>query len=208
MADGAPRRPAHFSRPLKLYFRQQNASPTQLAGYQWEFNVIKDDPKTANAWCMPGGKVAVYSGILPLCKDENGLAVVMAHEISHAVAKHGAERMSDQLVAQLGGTALSTALSQNPTATTNLFQQAVGIGTQVGLLKFSRRQESEADHLGLIFMAMAGYNPEGAIPFWERMAAQNQSATPEFLSDHPADATRIADIKTQLPEAMKYYKAR
>ena len=195
-----------ISQAVELYFKQQGQS-AQLAGYQWEFNLI-DDPKTANAWCMPGGKVAVYSGILPLCKDENGLAVVMAHEISHAVAKHGAERMSDQLVAQYGSTALSTALSQNPGATTNLFQQAVGIGTQVGLLKFSRRQESEADHLGLIFMAMAGYDPQGAIPFWQRMEAQNQSTTPEFLSDHPADATRVADIKAQMPEALKYYKAR
>ena len=195
-----------ISQAVERYFQQQGQS-AQLDGYQWEFNLI-DDPKTANAWCMPGGKVAVYSGILPLTKDENGLAVVMAHEISHAVAKHGAERMSDQLVAQYGGTALSTALSQNPTATTNLFQQAVGMGTQIGLLKFSRRQESEADHLGLIFMAMAGYNPEGAIPFWERMEAENQSTTPEFLSDHPADATRVADIKAEMPEAMKYYKAR
>ncbi|GAB3635005.1 M48 family metallopeptidase [Hymenobacter arcticus] len=195
-----------ISQAVELYFKQQGQS-AQLEGYQWEFNLI-DDPKTVNAWCMPGGKVAVYSGILPLTKDETGLAVVMAHEISHAVAKHGAERMSDQLAAQVGGAALSTALSQNPTATKNLFQQAVGMGTQVGLLKFSRRQESEADHLGLIFMAMAGYNPSGAVPFWERMAAQSQSNTPEFLSDHPADATRIADIQAQLPEALKYYKPR
>ncbi len=191
---------------VEQYFRQQGQS-NQLEGYQWEFNLI-DDPKTVNAWCMPGGKVAVYSGILPLTRDETGLAVVLGHEISHAVAKHGAERMSDQLAAQLGGTALSTALSQNPTTTTNLFQEAVGVGTQGLLLKFSRRQESEADHLGLIFMAMAGYNPEAAIPFWERMAAQSQNNTPEFLSDHPADATRIADIQRLLPEAMKYYKPR
>ena len=132
-----------ISQAVELYFKQQGQS-AQLEGYQWEFNLI-DDPKTVNAWCMPGGKVAVYSGILPLTRDENGLAVVMAHEISHAVAKHGAERMSDQLAAQLGGTALSTALSQNPTATKNIFQQAVGVGTQGLLLKFSRRQESEAD---------------------------------------------------------------
>ena len=191
---------------VELYFKQQGQS-SQLEGYQWEFNLI-DDPKTVNAWCMPGGKVAVYSGILPLTRDETGLAVVMGHEISHAVAKHGAERMSDQLAAQLGGTALSTALSQNPTTTKNLFEQAVGAGTQGLLLKFSRRQESEADHLGLIFMAMAGYNPAAAIPFWERMAAQSQSNTPEFLSDHPADATRIADIQRLLPEAQNYYKPR
>ncbi|WP_151089133.1 M48 family metallopeptidase [Hymenobacter baengnokdamensis] len=191
---------------VEQYFKQQGQS-SQLEGYQWEFNLI-DDPKTVNAWCMPGGKVAVYSGILPLTRDENGLAVVLGHEISHAVAKHGAERMSDQLAAQLGGTALSTALSQNPTVTNTLFQQAVGVGTQGMLLKFSRRQESEADHLGLIFMAMAGYNPEGAIPFWERMAAQSQTNMPAFLSDHPSDATRIADLKSLMPEALKYYKPR
>ena len=182
------------------YFAQQGQS-SQLEGYQWEFNLI-DDPKTVNAWCMPGGKVAVYSGILPLTKDETGLAVVLGHEISHAVARHGAERMSDQLVAQLGTSALSTAVSKNPAQTAEIFNSAVGIG----LLKFSRTQESEADHLGLIFMAMAGYNPDQALPFWQRMAAQSQGGTPEFLSDHPADATRIADIQRLLPEARKYYK--
>ena len=195
---------------VEQYFRQQNQSD-QLSGYQWEFNLI-DDPKTVNAWCMPGGKVAVYTGILPLTKDETGLAVVMGHEIAHAVAKHGSERMSDQMLAQLGTSAVSSALSKNPAATNNIFLNAVGTGTQLGaqglLLKFSRNQESEADHLGLIFMAMAGYNPAQAIPFWQRMAAQNQSTTPEFLSSHPADATRVADIQRLLPEAQKYYKPR
>jgi predicted Zn-dependent protease len=191
---------------VEQYFRQQGQS-SQLEGYAWEFNLI-DDPKTVNAWCMPGGKVAVYSGILPLTRDDAGLAVVLGHEISHAVARHGAERMSDQLLAQAGTTVLSTALSQNPSTTRSLFMQAVGAGTQVGMLKFSRNQESEADHLGLIFMAMAGYNPAAALPFWQRMAAQSQGSTPEFLSDHPADATRIADIQRLLPEAQKYYKPR
>ena len=195
---------------VERYFRDQGQS-SQLEGYQWEFNLI-DDQKTVNAWCMPGGKVAVYSGILPLTRDETGLAVVLGHEISHAVAKHGSERMSDQMVAQLGTAALSTALTKNPTATNNLFMNAIGAGAQVGsqvvMLKLSRNQESEADHLGLIFMAMAGYNPAQALPFWQRMAAQSQNTTPEFLSDHPADATRIADIQRLLPEAQKYYKAR
>jgi predicted Zn-dependent protease len=191
---------------VQQYFKEQGQSD-QLSGYNWEFNLI-DDPKTVNAWCMPGGKVVVYTGILPLTQNEEGLAVVLGHEISHAVAKHGAERMSDQLVAQLGSTALSTALSQNPTMTKNIFLGAVGAGSQLGMLAFSRRQESEADHLGLIFMAMAGYNPEGAIGFWQRMAAQSQNSTPAFLSDHPADAQRIADIKADMPEALKYYKAR
>ena len=187
---------------VEQYFRQQGQS-SQLEGYQWEFNLI-DDPKTVNAWCMPGGKVAVYTGILPLTRDDNGLAVVLGHEISHAVAKHGSERMSDQLVAQGVTTTLSAALSKNPQQTNELFSSAVGIG----LLKFSRNQESEADHLGLIFMAMAGYDPAQALPFWQRMAAQSQGGTPEFLSDHPADATRIADIQRLLPEAQKYYKPR
>ncbi len=195
---------------VELYFRQQNKS-SQLEGYQWEFNLI-DDPKTVNAWCMPGGKVAVYTGILPLTRDETGLAVVMGHEIAHAVAKHGSERMSDQIVAQYGAMAISTAITKDPAATNSLFASAVGTGTnavaQGVLLKFSRNQESEADHLGLIFMAMAGYNPAQAIPFWERMAAQSQNTTPEFLSSHPADATRIADLKRLLPEAQKYYKPR
>jgi len=195
---------------VEQYFQQQGQS-SQLAGYQWEFNLI-DDSKMVNAWCMPGGKVAVYTGILPITRDETGLAVVMGHEIAHAVAKHGAERMIDQMLAQLGTTAVSTALTKNPGATQSIFASAVGTGTsalaQGALLKFSRNQESEADHLGLIFMAMAGYNPAQAIPFWERMAAQSQNTTPEFLSSHPADATRIADLQRLLPEAQKYYKPR
>ena len=184
----------------------QNNLQGQLDGYQWEFNLV--DNKEANAWCMPGGKVVVYTGILPLTRDENGLAVVMGHEISHAVARHGAERMSDQLATQAGGQLLSAALSQNPTQTKNMFLSAVGVGSQLGMLHFSRTQESEADHLGLIFMAMAGYDPRGALPFWQRMAAQSQNNTPGLLSDHPTDATRIADIKRLLPEAEKYYKPR
>ena len=184
----------------------QNNLQGQLDGYQWEFNLV--DNKEANAWCMPGGKVVVYTGILPLTRDENGLAVVMGHEISHAVARHGAERMSDQLATQAGGQLLSAALSQNPTQTKNMFLSAVGVGSQLGMLHFSRTQESEADHLGLIFMAMAGYDPRGALPFWQRMAAQSQNNTPGLLSDHPTDAARIADIERLLPEAQKYYKPR
>ena len=192
---------------VEAYFRQQNASD-QLAGYQWEFNVIQDD-KQQNAWCMPGGKVAVYTGILPITQDENGLAVVMSHEIAHAVAKHGSERMSQGLVQQLGGQALSAALSSNAPATQQLALQAFGVGSQIGLLKYGRNQESEADHLGLIFMAMAGYNPDGAITFWQRMEASSSGAAPpEFLSTHPSNGTRIADIERELPEARKYYTAR
>ena len=192
---------------VESYFRQQNASD-QLAGYQWEFNVIQDD-KQQNAWCMPGGKVSVYTGILPITQDETGLAVVMAHEIAHAVAKHGSERMSQSLVQQLGGQALSAALSTNAPATQQLALQSFGVGSSIELLRYGRSQESEADHLGLIFMALAGYNPNGAITFWQRMdARENQASPPEFLSTHPSNGTRIADIQRELPEARKYYKPR
>jgi predicted Zn-dependent protease len=177
----------------------------QLDGYQWEFNLVES--KEVNAWCMPGGKVVVYTGIISVAKDENGLAVVMGHEIAHAVAKHGNERMSQGLLTQLGGVALAVALRDKPQQTQQLFMNAFGVGAQVGvLLPFSRVQESEADHLGLIFMSMAGYDPHGAVTFWERMAQQGGSKPPEFLSTHPSDQTRINKIKAELPEALKYYQ--
>ncbi|MGE5352678.1 MAG: M48 family metallopeptidase [Syntrophothermus sp.] len=188
---------------VEKYMADNNLSD-QLKGYQWEFNLV--DSKEVNAWCMPGGKVVVYTGILPLTQDESGLAVVLGHEISHAVAKHGDERMSQGLLTQLGGVALQVALQSKPQATQQLFLAAFGVGAQVGvLLPFSRTQESEADHLGLIFMSMAGYDPNTAIPFWERMMAQSKGAPPEFLSDHPSDQNRINKIKDEIPEAMKYY---
>ena len=178
----------------------------RLNGYQWEFNLVED--KQINAWCMPGGKVVVYSGILPVTGDETGLAVVMGHEIGHAIANHGGERMSQDLLAQMGGMALSEALSTRPQETQKLFMGAYGLGSQIGvLLPYSRIQESEADHLGLIFMAMAGYDPQHSVEFWQRMASKQQGAAPpEFLSTHPADRTRIRDIERLIPEAMTYYK--
>lgn len=177
----------------------------QLEGYQWEFNLVES--KEVNAWCMPGGKVVVYTGILPVAKDEDGLAVVMGHEIAHAVAKHGNERMSQGMLTELGGVALAVALRDKPQQTQQLFMNAFGAGAQVGvLLPFSRVHESEADHLGLIFMAMAGYDPHGAVTFWERMAQQGGAKPPEFLSTHPSDQTRINKIKAELPEALKYYQ--
>ena len=177
-----------------------------LADYKWEFNLVED--KQVNAWCMPGGKVVVYTGILPIAKSEAGLAVVMGHEIAHAIAEHGNERMSQGLIAQMGGVALSTALSTKGAATQQLWMSVYGMGAQYGaILPYGRLQESEADHLGLIFMAMAGYDPNEAISFWERMAAQKGGkAPPEFLSTHPADATRIENIKRLIPKAMELYK--
>ena len=189
---------------VERYFKEKHLEK-ELAGYQWEFNLV-ESPEV-NAWCMPGGKVVVYTGILPITKDENGLAVVMGHEIAHAVAKHGAERMSQELIAQMGGMALSEALSEKPEETRQLWMTAFGVGAQYGvLLPFSRAQESEADHLGLIFMAMAGYDPHGAVTFWQRMAAMSGGQKPpELLSTHPSDAHRINDLKKLLPQAMKYY---
>jgi predicted Zn-dependent protease len=187
------------------YFADNNLS-SQLEGYKWEFNLVKNDT-TQNAWCMPGGKVVVYSGILPITKDNNGLAVVLSHEIAHAIARHGNERMSQELLVQFGGIALNEAIKEKPEETKGIFNTAYGIGSQVGvLLPYSREHELEADKLGLIFMAMAGYDPNTAVAFWERMAAIGGSKPPEFLSTHPSDATRINKIKSALPEAMKYYK--
>ena len=185
-------------------YMTENNLQDRLAGYQWEFNLIDD--KVANAWCMPGGKVVVYTGILPITQDANGLAVVMSHEIAHAVARHGNERMSQQMLVQFGAVALSEAVSQKPEETQNLFMMAYGAGSQLGvMLPYSRDHELEADKMGLIFMAMAGYNPESAVAFWERMEAAGGAKPPEFLSTHPADKTRINKIKAALPEAMQYY---
>lgn len=184
-----------------------NGLSDQLKGYKWEFNLIQDD-ETVNAWCMPGGKVAFYTAIMPICKTDEGVAVVMGHEIAHAIARHGNERMTQGLIQQFGGLALSYAVKDKPTEAQQLFMTAYGAGTTVGaMLPFSRLQESEADKMGLIFMAMAGYNPNEAPAFWERMAANSGGgAPPEFLSTHPSHGTRIADLKAQIPEAMKYYK--
>lgn len=176
-----------------------------LDGYKWEFNLI--DNKEANAWCMPGGKVVVYTGLLPITQNEAALAVVIGHEIAHAVAQHGSERMSQGLLQQLGGVALQIALSSKPAETQNMFMTAYGIGSTVGyLLPFSRKEENEADQYGLYFSAMGGYNPQEAIPLWQRMAAAGGAKPPEFLSSHPSDETRIANLQRFMPEALKFYK--
>ncbi len=178
--------------------------PEELEGYEWEFNLVEDP--NINAWCMPGGKVVVYSGLLPVAQDETGLAVVMGHEIAHAFAEHGAERMSQQLIAAGGGYVLSEATKEQSETHQAIFLAVYGVGSQLGILAYGRTHESEADHLGLAFMAMAGYNPEAAIPFWERMSAGSEGkAPPEFLSTHPSHETRISDIEALLPEIKRTY---
>lgn len=192
---------------IEQFFQQQGMSD-RLKGYQWEFNLVES--KEANAWCMPGGKVVVYSGILPATKTEAGLAVVLGHEIAHAVAEHGSERMSQGLIAQLGGMALDQAMASSPAKTKELWMNVYGAGVQYGaLLPYSRLQESEADRLGLIFMAIAGYDPREAVDFWERMAKSKDNKAPlEFMSTHPSDETRIRKIKENLPEALGYFKGK
>jgi predicted Zn-dependent protease len=186
------------------YF-QDNGLSDRLNGYNWEFNLVKSDT-TPNAWCMPGGKVVVYSGLLPYTKDKNGLAVVISHEIAHAVARHGNERMSQELLAQFGSVALNEIIKEKPEQTKTIFNSAYGLGSQFGvMLPFSRDHELEADKLGLIFMAMSGYDPQTAVGFWERMSSIGGQKPPEFMSTHPSDATRVAKIKAAMPEALKYY---
>ena len=189
---------------ITKYYAEHGAG-NELTGYVWEFNLV--DSKEVNAWCMPGGKVVVYTGLLAVTQNENALAIVMGHEITHAVAGHGRERMSQQLLAQGIQTAGNVALSSNP-QTVSIFNQVYGPSAQIGvLLPFSRKQESEADHYGLIFAAMAGYNPQEAIAFWTRMASMGGEKPPVLLSDHPADQQRIEDLKKYMPEALKYYNS-
>jgi predicted Zn-dependent protease len=188
-------------------YSKQHSDKDPFAGYKWEFNLIED--KQVNAFAMPGGKVVVYTGILPVTQNEAGLATVLGHEIAHVYAGHGGERLSESLLAQMGEVGLSAALQKQPEQTKGLFMSAYGLGTQVGfLLPFSRVHENEADHLGLIFMAMAGYDPHVAVTFWQRMSesSKGQSKPPEFLSTHPADATRIKNLQDLIPEAMEYQK--
>jgi predicted Zn-dependent protease len=172
--------------------------------FAWEFNLLESDQ--INAWCMPGGKVAFYTGILPITKDEAGIAVVMGHEIAHAVASHARERMSNGMLLNglLGGA--SAAMGQNPTMMQQILLQGVGAGSQLGMLSFSRKHELEADEMGLIFMAMAGYDPRTAPAFWERMAAAGGGAPPEFLSTHPGPDRRIERLNSNMPKALQYYK--
>lgn len=186
-------------------YLQQAGASSRVEGFQWEFNVV-DDP-TINAWCMPGGKVVVYTGILPVTKDDAGLAVVMGHEIAHAIARHGNERMSQAIAIQGAGMTLDVLTAQKPGLARDIFLQSYGIGSTLGMLAYSRNHETEADKMGLVFMAMAGYDPRTAPAFWERMSAMSGGAKPpELLSTHPHDATRIRDLNAYMDEALKYYK--
>lgn len=189
-------------------FMSEQGMDYELSQYEWQFELIDDD-ETVNAFCMPGGKIAVFTGLLPIAQNDEGLAVVLAHEVAHAVANHGGERMSQLLLAQLGGMALSRALEERPQETRDLAMTAYGVGSQLAvLLPYSRRHESEADRIGLVLMAKAGYDPRAAVPFWERMAASGGGEPPEFLSTHPSHASRMDDIRSCLPEAMAVYESR
>jgi len=184
---------------------QRIARVADRPDYRWRFVVI-DDPKQANAFALPGGKVAVYTGLFPIAQDTNGLAVVLGHEIAHALARHGAERISQGLVAQAGQSVLGAMFGGSPNANTIL--AAYGVGAQLGvLLPYSRTQESEADHIGLLLMSRAGYDPHGALAFWQRMERTGGANPPEFLSTHPSHGTREQQIQAWLPEAMRYYEA-
>lgn len=185
------------------------ARATGRLDYQWEFKVIEDD-KQVNAFALPGGKVAVYTGILPVTKDDAGLATVMGHEVAHAIARHGGERVSQGLLVQMGLATAQAAMANRDPRTVEQVTGLLGAGAALGIiLPFSRAQESEADHLGLIYMAKAGYDPRAAISFWQRMeqAARGRPGPPEFLSTHPSHGTRIREIEQWIPEAMRYYQA-
>jgi predicted Zn-dependent protease len=194
-----------ITKAVEEYYAQNGISD-KLNGVRWEYNLVDD--RAVNAWCMPGGKIVVYTGLLPISQNEAALAVVMGHEVSHALLQHGNQRMSQGLLTEVGEVALAVAVANKPAETQNLFLSAYGVGATVGvMLPFSRKQELEADKFGLIWTAMAGYNPQEAIPLWERMerASQGQSP-PEFLSTHPSEGTRIDELQKFMPEAMKYYK--
>lgn len=184
-------------------FLVENGEKSRVDEFEWEINVIEEN--IVNAWAMPGGKIMFYTGILAVCDGEDGIATVMGHEIAHAVARHGNERMSQQIPVQIGTMGLAVALEEKPEMTKNLLMAAVGAGSQLGILKYSRLHESEADKMGLVFMTMAGYDPAVAIDFWTRMSnLKSGEAPPEFMSTHPSDERRINDIKAFLPEARKY----
>ncbi|MEI7503815.1 MAG: M48 family metallopeptidase [Paludibacter sp.] len=194
----------NISTAVEAYLKA-NGLEAEIANFAWEFNLVKDT--SVNAFCMPGGKIVVFEGILPVTKNEFGLAVVIGHEVAHAVAKHSSERLSQQMMVQYGATITDVLVSNKSEMTRTGVNALYGLGAQYGvMLPYSRTHEYEADHMGLIFLAMAGYNPTEAVAFWERMEAKSTNKPMEFMSTHPSDANRIAKLKALLPEAMKYYK--
>ncbi len=186
-------------------YLRANGLEHEINNFAWEFSLVKD--KQINAFCMPGGKIVVYEGLMSIIDSEDELAVVIGHEVAHAVAKHSNERMSQQILAQYGAQILSQTLSQKSAAVQALANQVYGIGAQYGIMMpYSRKHETEADYMGLIFMRIAGYNPDVAVSFWQKMSSGGGSSVPEFLSTHPSDARRIADIKKVLPEIKEKYR--
>ena len=181
-------------------FLRENGKSAEADAYQWEFNLFEKDEE--NAWCLPGGKVAIYTGILPITKNEDGLAAVMGHEIAHAFAHHGEERMSEAMLVQIGGIAVVAGTYNDKNA--QIYSIAYGLGSGLGMLAFSRTHETEADKLGMVFMIMAGYDPEEAVHVWERMAARGKASPPAILATHPSDQQRVNTLRTFLPQAREY----
>ncbi len=184
-------------------FMRQEGLQHEIAGYNWEFTLIKNDQK--NAWALPGGKVVIYTGILPVAAGEDGLATIIGHEIAHVIAKHGSERMSQEILLKYGYATLQQVIGEDPGMAKSIFLEVYGIGGNLGMLKYSRTHEYEADRLGIIFTSMAGYDPKKALEFWSRMSAGSTSSVPEFMSTHPSSVSRINRIKELMPEFMSYY---
>ncbi len=191
---------ARISKAVDRFMRRNNMS-SEADSYRWEFNLVED--KQLNAWCMPGGKVVFYTGILPVAKNTDGIAAIMGHEVAHAFAKHGQERLSSSRIQQLGGAAIAIGTSTQNAKSQQLWNMAYGVSSQLGMLKYSRTHETEADKLGLVFMIMAGYNGQEAVRVWERMKALGGGSQPEFLSTHPSNSSRIANLNAYLPEARR-----
>jgi predicted Zn-dependent protease len=186
-------------------YLKSNGLEAEIKNFAWEFHLVQS--ADINAFCMPGGKIVVYEGIMNFISSDDELGAIMGHEVAHAVAKHSNERMSQQLMTEYGAAILGTAVSGKSQAVQNVAKTVYGLGAQYGvMLPYSRKHEYEADHMGLIFMAIAGYNPQTAISFWQKMAQGKSGGTPEIMSTHPSDANRIAELQKYLPDATKYYK--